>query len=101
MKLWWLSFADPNRPAGSQFLGVCIVFGADLKDAIVRSHMAKCNPGGSIKSVELPDDVARRVPKNRMDTLLSKREILLLGQRMSLDIYQPGGLLSPPKKIEN
>lgn len=100
-KLWWLSFCDTNRPVGSQFLGVCIVLGFDLRDAIVRSHVAKCNPGGSIQSVELPDDMARRVPRKRMDTLLSKQETVRLGEEMGTAIYQPGGLLNPPKIIEN
>ena len=78
--LWWISFADSNLPAGSQFLGVCIVHGFDLHDAIVRSHMARCNPGGSVRAAELPKETARRVPKNRIDVLLSKTEAMRLGQ---------------------
>jgi hypothetical protein len=82
-KLWWLSFADADLPEGHQFLGVCVVFGIDLKDAIVRSHMAKCNPGGGVKAGELPESSARKMPRNKIDILLSKKEALRLSEEIS------------------
>lgn len=86
LKLWWLSFADANRPKGRQFLGACVVWGFDLKDAIVRSHMAKCNPGGAIISGELPEESVRRMPKDRIDTLFSKQEALWVAAQISSDL---------------
>jgi hypothetical protein len=47
--LWWLSFADPDLPEGSQFLGVVIVQAATLEDAVTRSHLLGVNPGGGIQ----------------------------------------------------
>jgi hypothetical protein len=47
--LWWLSFADPDLPEGSQFLGVIITQAATLEDAVTRTHLLGINPGGGIQ----------------------------------------------------
>ena len=59
MTLYWLSFADTDKPKGEQWLGGCMIevegSGKDgLHKAIVRAHNLGINPGGQIKSVEIP-----------------------------------------------
>jgi hypothetical protein len=102
VRTFWLSFCDGDRPAGDQFLGVCIVdvTGDDANDAqldvLLRFPLAqegaewlaaasrKChrlgiNPGGEMASFEItgltpPDGVT--VVKDR---LLSKAELRAQG----------------------
>jgi hypothetical protein len=72
---WWLSFADPERPAGQQFLGVAIV---EAPDFIYAARLAKtvgCNPGGEVRGWEVPQE-APELPMNR---LLSRQEMEDLG----------------------
>lgn len=45
---WWLSFTDPDRPKGDQFIGVCIVSASNVVAAGVIAHALGCNPGGQI-----------------------------------------------------
>lgn len=89
---WWLSFVDPSKPPGSQFLGVCVVDideedvesalnhrplgpkaepGAEwLAGAIYKAWQMACNPGGAIQASRV--DPKCPVPRNR---LLGKREL--------------------------
>jgi hypothetical protein len=46
--LWWMSFADPGAPEGTQFLGVVIIQAPSCPAAVTRSHQAGVNPGGEI-----------------------------------------------------
>lgn len=48
--LWWLSFCDPDRPKGTQFLGVAIVCADTLPVAAAVAHVLGINPGGQISS---------------------------------------------------
>lgn len=48
---WWLSFADPKRPKGSQFLGVAIVAACGFMHAVDKTHALKVNPGGEVRGI--------------------------------------------------
>lgn len=48
LQWWWLSFADPLKPRGQQFLGVAIVPGADFMHAVEGARMLGLNPGGEV-----------------------------------------------------
>lgn len=71
---WWLSFCDRSRPSGSQFIGVAIVEGTDLLDAIrAASHLSDdcgCNIGVEVSGGELPDITP--VPEADRNRLLSR-----------------------------
>jgi hypothetical protein len=76
IELWWLSFADPTRPKGEQWLGVAIVQGVDAVSAVQESHWRGCNPGGEVAACELPGALEKLGPKNEwMDRLLSREEV--------------------------
>jgi len=46
---WWLSFADPTRPTGTQFLGACIIPKApNVMIAALKAKAHGCNPGGEV-----------------------------------------------------
>ena len=67
MGLWWLSFADPDQPKGSQFLGVAIVDAVCFEEAVVWSHMLGCNPGGEVQGVDISEE---QVPKDFLHRIL-------------------------------
>jgi hypothetical protein len=52
--IFWLSFCDPDRPKGTQFLGAVMIEAPDLPAAIRRAWKKNCNPGGEIVSTEVP-----------------------------------------------
>ena len=73
MAWWWLSFADPDKPRGSQHLGVSIVEGEDIYDASGVAWAYGCNPGGQILGYKLDAPPApgldhRMLTKDEMDT---------------------------------
>ena len=74
---WYLSFCDPGKPKGTQFLGACTVQAHGMADAITRAHRLGCNPGGEVAGwgplPKLPD-----VWKGHTERLLSKAEIQAL-----------------------
>jgi len=72
--MYWLSFADPELPKGSQFLGVVIVRSNDFITAVAYTHAKGINPGGEVRGVEFPDD-ARPIPEDMIDCLLSYEDI--------------------------
>jgi len=79
--LWWLSFADHTGP-----LGVCIVEGVSLDDAIERSTVKGINPlsvrraGDSIMGIPVPHgnpiamEEANRLGKDRLITPVELRD---------------------------
>jgi hypothetical protein len=76
---FYMSFADPKLPKGTQFLGGCYVQAGSLSDAVTRSHILGINPGGEIKIWELPgpmiDELDEHVPEQDRHRLLSRTEI--------------------------
>ncbi len=72
---WWLSFCDPDKPEGSQFLGACIVDGEDFSDALSVAWAAKCNPGGEIAFVQIGETIPEEAANWPKYTLLSRDQI--------------------------
>lgn len=48
---WWLSFCDGDRPAGSQFLGACLVKASGFFGATMVARSLGCNPGGECQGL--------------------------------------------------
>lgn len=67
MTWFWLSFADPGKPRGSQFLGVVIVLAPDFLGAVRKAHALGLNPGGEVRGYPMP---APPEPKHRDRLLL-------------------------------
>lgn len=74
MKKWWLSFADPEKPKGSQFLGAAIICATRFDEAVVVSHIKGINPGGEVKGWLFEHNV----PKEFIEKLMDKEEIMNL-----------------------
>ena len=68
MKTWWLSFADPLRPTGQQFLGVVIVDAIGFIEAVRVTHILGVNPGGEVRGIEKPDGSAGYPARNQAST---------------------------------
>lgn len=79
MTWWWLSFADHARPHGQQFLGAAVV-GPALSGvhALMLSHALGCNPGGEVALLEIPSEVALRIPPAYKRRLLTRVECTTL-----------------------
>lgn len=73
-RLWWLSFCDPGLPAGSRFLGACIVSdgGLGLLGAMRTAHRIGCNPGGEVVGAPAPE--GKRIPARWRNRLLTRAE---------------------------
>lgn len=70
MTWFWMSFADPKRPKGQQFLGVAIVEADEFLHAVSISHRLGINPGGEIAGYVLPQPP----PAGMQHRLLTKAE---------------------------
>lgn len=51
----WMSFVDPDRPAGMKFLGVIITKARGLMTAVENTYQRGINPGGEVMTVPMPD----------------------------------------------
>lgn len=72
----WLSFADPDKPKGTQFLGVAIVEGEDVVDGAAEAHRLGINPGGEVLGYPLPDGlVVHEDFRNRLLDSLEAKEL--------------------------
>lgn len=74
MAWFWLSFADPDRPKGTQFLGACLVQGTSFMDAIQQAHMTGLNPGGEVQGFEVPQERLSNVKPKWCNRLLTRSE---------------------------
>jgi len=80
MSLYWLSFVDPARPEGSQFLGACIVQGlgepSDLAfvTAVQAAHIMGINPGGECQGHAIPAEVEHLIDRKWRGRLLNRAE---------------------------
>src|SRR3954463_3382195 len=45
---FWLSFSDPDAPAGHRWLGGTLVTGCDIEQAIENAWRLGVNPGGAV-----------------------------------------------------
>lgn len=53
----YMSFTDPDRPEGQEWLGGCIVPASTMAEALTVSHLLGCNPGGQASCCDVPNDV--------------------------------------------
>lgn len=67
---YWLSFADPDKPKGEQFLGVSIVYAHGITTGTIEARRLGINPGGEVVGILL-----ERVPHSRfLNRLLNRQE---------------------------
>lgn len=76
MSWWWLSFVDPDRPEGDQYLGAVLLKADDVAHALFCSHEKGLNPGGEIAMFEIPKEFEYRIEVNMNLThrLLTREE---------------------------
>lgn len=72
----WMSFCDPERPKGQQFLGVVILRTKGVAHAIAKTWQLGINPGGEVMSYTTdPGDIK----PEHFDRLLSHAELVEFG----------------------
>lgn len=73
-KTWWyMSFADPDLPKGSQFLGGAIVKAQGVATAHIEVNRLGINPGGEVMFMQVPPDV--QVNEDYVNRLLTREEV--------------------------
>ena len=72
MRRWWLSFVDPHKPEGAQFLGCCIVEAHDFIGAVRVAHALGCNPGGEVQGLDIPAEM--QIDRKYLERLLTRKE---------------------------
>lgn len=75
--VFWMSFADPDKPKGEQFLGVIITRALGAAHAMVKTHQLGINPGGEIYCIALED--ASDIRPEHFDRLLKTNELVEAG----------------------
>lgn len=83
MALWYLSFADPERPEGTQFLGAVMTFQADFEAAVRWTRKRGINPGGEVAAWELRDGAP--FLEQYLDRLLSKNDLQEMARALGQD----------------
>lgn len=78
MDLFYLSFSDPDRPKGTQFLGVCVLRGESLLDAANRARDLGANPGGEIMGHAIEPKTAALIEDGWQGRLLTRPEVALM-----------------------
>jgi len=84
MSWWWLSFCDPSKPVGQQFLGACVIRGASIEAAVRNAHLFAINPGGEVQGLEIPDRIT--VPEWAHKRLLTHEETLQLDREIEQQV---------------
>lgn len=74
----WLSFCDPDRPKGTQFLGAAIVEGENFLVAVMNAHALGCNPGGEVQGHTVAACVAPLIRAHWIGRLLTREECAAL-----------------------
>lgn len=82
---WQMSFSDPDRPAGSRWLGGTVVQAATVRAAIARAHLLGINPGGEVQAVPFEAD---SVDTGFLEHLVTDRDEYA-------DMPEPVGLRAP------
>lgn len=89
---WWLSFADPDKPKGKQFLGVVIT--GPAPDAVTaRMFMAiegVRHLGGEVLAFPLPAHVAERLLPSDFYRIMSRADAEALDARLGGDGLRDG-----------
>lgn len=89
MKRWWLSFCDPKRPEGEQFLGLAIVEAADVTTCTRVAWARGINPGGEVQMMEIePANMARLSfdLSEYFDRFIPRDEALALTARIDAEL---------------
>jgi len=75
-RIMWLSFCDPDKPAGSRFLGVIVTKALGLSDAILKTHALGINPSGEIMSYVMDE---YEIKPEHFDQLLTADQLIKYG----------------------
>lgn len=87
MILWWISFCDPHKPTGEQFLGLCIVRAVDEVSAIKVAWALGINPGGEAAFMDIDESVMARLSfELPIDVFIPRDEAKALSDRISGEI---------------
>lgn len=82
---FWLSFADPYKSKGTQFLGALVIEGSSFMAAVKSSHVMGLNPGGEVQGLafQMSDSQGRELIEKWKNKLLSKAECVELDSLMA------------------
>lgn len=76
MTIYWLSFVDPDKPEGKEFLGACLVEADGFLLAVKAAYRKGCNPGGEVAGSTVPTEMVKYINTKWMNRLLTKDECI-------------------------
>lgn len=82
-KLYWLSFADPFRPRGQQFLGGLVMVGFSFDHAVLLAGVYGKNPGGQVRGVEITEPQKSLLSPDMLGVLMTRKQIRLFDKEMA------------------
>lgn len=85
MPFYYLSFCDPAKPTGTQFLGATVVEAGDPSDMLTKTHLNGTNPGGEVEFLELDFETVDDLPETARSYLnrFVPREEVMAGRYMT------------------
>jgi len=72
--IFWLSFVDTSKPKGGRFAGACLVRADSFPAALSESWRHKCNPGGEVQGMQVPEDLEGCVLEGELNVLYTTHE---------------------------
>jgi hypothetical protein len=92
-----MSFADPDRPEGQQWLGCIHVLADDFMEAVEKTHRMGINPGGEVASVDVDsDEFLQKFPHVPLNRLIKSREELEALVGKTVRMFDDDGNLARP-----
>lgn len=86
---WWMSFASNET---GENLGICIVNGDTLSEAIARTHRKGINPGGEVQAMPIPPIAEPFIAINDRLRLMPREEAKDFAESFDAIMYaQVGG----------
>ena len=98
--LFWISFADPTRPKGSQFLGALIIEAPSFHLAVQLAHTRGVNPGGEVQGLPVEPQTAVLITPGWKDRLLTRAECESFDREMTLLQQQTGTAVPEAAPLE-
>jgi hypothetical protein len=83
----WMSFCDPEKPKGQQFLGVVVMKTLGIAHAIDRAWKLGINPGGEVLGYEMDGS---EINPDHFDKLLTQDDLVAAGYIDPIDQNQQG-----------
>jgi hypothetical protein len=91
MPFYYLSFCDPGKPNGTQFLGATLVEADDPSDMLTKTHANGTNPGGEVEFLELDFESIDDLPaasRSYLNRFVPREEVMAGGYMTTAELLE-------------